>query len=139
MKRPSALSPPIMPFTGSSCSRRPTPPRPNQHPSDTPGVFRNTNIHAFICVDDYSSCTLYTHTQSHTCTCYFLSSVQFTSVTAALYGDICQSSACSYKESDLKYLIQTNSSSPFFNSPPHRCADVSLLVPESSRFLALLS
>ena len=74
----------------------PTPPRPNQHPSDTPGVFWNT--HAFICVDNYPSCT---HTQSHTHS--FLS---YLSLLLCKGGTSCQR--------ELRYWIQTNSSSPPF-------------------------
>lgn len=40
-------SPPALPLTGCSCSGRLTPPWPNQHSSNTSGVF--WSIHAFIC------------------------------------------------------------------------------------------
>ena len=74
----------------------PTPPRPNQHPSDTPGVFWNT--HAFICVDNYPSCT---HTQSHTHS--FLS-----------YLSLLLCKGGTSRQRELRYWIQTNSSSPPF-------------------------
>lgn len=123
-KRPSAPSPPIMPFTGFSCSRRltpphPTPPRPNQHPSDMPGVFWNT--HAFICVDNYPSCT---HTQSHTHS--FLSNLSL----LLCKGDI--SSVWAQILNTNKPLIP-----PLFLSTPHRWADVSLRAPESSNISSI--
>ena len=96
----------------------PTPPRPNQHPSDTPGVFWNT--HAFICVDNYPSCT---HTQSHT--------HSFLSYLSLL---LCKGGHLVSVSSDTEYRQTPHP--PLFLSTPHRWADVSLRAPESSTFLS---